>query len=105
MIILRDPRATAAIRLLETSVIVSLLAFLGTLANALQTGGLQNYDWHSALSSLILGVGAGLVNAVTTYLSALQQQLGALKDSPVSGTTVTVQQVPLAQPAQKEVSP
>jgi hypothetical protein len=71
--IIKDPRLIAALRMLETSAIVSVLAFLATLATALQSpAGIASYDWHSALASLALGIAAGLVNALTAYLTAVK---------------------------------
>lgn len=79
---MKDPKIVAAWRLLETSVIVSILAFLGTLQTALASPeGMASYNWHTAGAALLLGIVSGLVNALFAYFAALKK---AADDGPTS---------------------
>ena len=72
----KSPYVIAGLRLLETSAIVTVLAFLGTLQTALVSpAGLAAYDWKNALAAVALGLASGVVNASITMLNlALQAQ-------------------------------
>ena len=70
----KNPYIVAALRLAETSAIVTVLAFLGTLQTALASPhGLDSYDWRSALAALALGLASGLVNGVVAFLNLTLQ--------------------------------
>ncbi len=71
----KNPLMVGFLRMVETSAIVSLLAFLGTLPPALQSvAGIQSYDWRNALASLALGIVSGTVNGAIATLNLLNQQ-------------------------------
>ena len=70
----KSPYITAALRLVETSAIVTLLAFLGTLQSALASpSGIASYDWRSALAALGLGLASGVVNGLVAFLNLTLQ--------------------------------
>lgn len=71
---MKSPYAIAGLRMLETSAIVTVLAFLSTLQGAL-ANGLSSYDWRTALSALALGLLSGIVNAIVTMLNLYFQTL------------------------------
>lgn len=72
----KSPYIIAAYRLLETSVVVTLLGFLATLVPALSSvDNFRAYDWRSALAALALGVASGVVNAAVTALNLYLQSL------------------------------
>ena len=70
----KNPYVIAALRLAETSAIVTVLAFLGTLQTALSSAnGLASYDWRSALAALGLGLASGIINGAITFLNLTLQ--------------------------------
>ena len=70
----KNPYVIASLRLVETSAIVTLLAFLGTLQTALASpSGIASYDWRSALAALALGIASGVVNGLVAFLNLTLQ--------------------------------
>lgn len=73
-VLMKDPKIVAALRLLETSVIVTFLGVLTVLQSALSSpAGLSGFDWHNALNALVLGLVSGVVNAAMAYLNAVKK--------------------------------
>lgn len=70
----KNPYVVASLRLIETSAIVTFLAFLGTLQSALTSPtGLASYDWRHALAALALGIASGVVNGLVAFLNLVLQ--------------------------------